>query len=311
MARQRMIKPEFWVSEQLLSVSRDARLFFIGLWNFCDDGGIHPLIERTLKVKIFPGEDDISSTTIRRFIDDLSTNGLLELFESSGKSYIRVTGWKHQRIEKPRYLYPQGPSSSDNFKAKNDNSTTDRRLIDDSSTQEDKIREEKRSEEEEKRKDTPPKPPEGGSECLEDLSFQNSSFPPATVPEVFNDQLENIEPVESLDALDGENPFEHVKNAWNVFAEINGLAKVQIMTPARKKGVKARFSQAGFEPEEIFRQISESTFLLGQNNNGWRVDFDFVFCSPQNWVKIMEGKYKKAKNHTGNLSPEEFLNALN
>ena len=36
MARNRMIKPEFWSSETLMSISRDARLTFIGIWNFCD-----------------------------------------------------------------------------------------------------------------------------------------------------------------------------------------------------------------------------------------------------------------------------------
>jgi hypothetical protein len=42
MARIRTIRPEFWTSEQVTECSMPARLLFIGLWNFCDDGGRMP-----------------------------------------------------------------------------------------------------------------------------------------------------------------------------------------------------------------------------------------------------------------------------
>ena len=42
MARIRSIKPQFWTSEQIADCSSNARLLFIGLWNFCDDCGVHP-----------------------------------------------------------------------------------------------------------------------------------------------------------------------------------------------------------------------------------------------------------------------------
>ena len=41
MARIRSIKPEFWTAEQVMECSPMARLLFIGMWNFCDDGGNH------------------------------------------------------------------------------------------------------------------------------------------------------------------------------------------------------------------------------------------------------------------------------
>jgi predicted nucleic acid-binding protein len=40
-----MIKPEFWDDEKLATVSRDARLLFVGLWSNSDDYGVvkgHP-----------------------------------------------------------------------------------------------------------------------------------------------------------------------------------------------------------------------------------------------------------------------------
>ena len=38
-------------------------------------------------------------------------------------------------------------------------------------------------------------------------------------------------------------------------------------------------------------KISESRFLLGENDRGWKVDFDFLFTNDTNIVHIVEGKY--------------------
>lgn len=105
MARIRSIKPEFWTSEQVMESSPLARLLFLGIWNFCDDSGVHPLKPVSLKALIFPG-DDIDSTTIRRLLDELSSNGLVALYAVGEKEYLQVTGWHHQRIDKPTYKFP-------------------------------------------------------------------------------------------------------------------------------------------------------------------------------------------------------------
>lgn len=104
-ARIRSIKPEFWSSEQVMSCSFHARLFFIGLWTFCDDGGVHPLKPIQLKALIFPG-DALDSTSIRLLLDELSDNGLIELYEVDGKEYLSVSGWSHQKIDKPTIKFP-------------------------------------------------------------------------------------------------------------------------------------------------------------------------------------------------------------
>ncbi|TLG93132.1 hypothetical protein FEM54_05190 [Pseudomonas edaphica] len=106
MARIRTIKPEFWSSEQVMECQALTRLLFIGIWNFCDDGGNHPDSEKTIKARVFPG-DEISSSSIRRMLDELSSNGLLSFYEHSGKRYLHVCGWEHQRIDKPTLRYPE------------------------------------------------------------------------------------------------------------------------------------------------------------------------------------------------------------
>lgn len=106
MARIRTTKPEFWTSEQIMECSPIARLLFIGMWNFCDDGGNHPASARTLKAEIFPS-DDFTSSDVQRLIDELSSNNLITLYTAENKDYWHVNGWHHQKIDRPTFKYPQ------------------------------------------------------------------------------------------------------------------------------------------------------------------------------------------------------------
>ncbi|HAU0282335.1 TPA: hypothetical protein JBF45_15450 [Legionella pneumophila] len=106
MPRNRMIKCEYWTSEQVLSCSPLARLLFIGFWNFADDRGIHPASYISLKAEVFPS-DNLSIAEIKSLVEELITNNLLIAYEVDGKHYWLVTGWKkHQRIDKPTYRHP-------------------------------------------------------------------------------------------------------------------------------------------------------------------------------------------------------------
>lgn len=107
MARIRSVKPEFWTSEQVMDVSRDARILFIGMWNFCDDAGIHSANEKRLKAEVFPA-DDLTSSDVRRMVDELLRAGLLAEYEVGGQRFWIVTGWHHQKIDQPTFKHP-GP----------------------------------------------------------------------------------------------------------------------------------------------------------------------------------------------------------
>lgn len=113
MARIRTIKPEFWTSAQVIECSPMTRLLFVGLWNFCDDRGRHPASAKQCKAEVFPA-DDISTDDVRRMIEELAANGLIRLYSVDGVEYLLVTGWHHQRIDKPqqaRYPDPDGDPS--------------------------------------------------------------------------------------------------------------------------------------------------------------------------------------------------------
>lgn len=134
MARIRTIKPEFWSSEQVMESRPLARLLFIGLWNFCDDGGNHPLSPRTIKALVFPG-DDITTEAVSELLGELEGSGLTRSYTVDGKQYLHVNGWKHQKIEKKNFKYPPVPEpvveqSSNGSGAVVEESSTDRQPFD-------------------------------------------------------------------------------------------------------------------------------------------------------------------------------------
>lgn len=101
MARYRTVKPEFWTSEQVMECSPIARLMFIGMWNYADDAGRLPLSAKSIKAQIFPS-DDITVEIIRGMIDELSSNGLVDVYDVDEKEYLQITGWHHQKIDRPQ-----------------------------------------------------------------------------------------------------------------------------------------------------------------------------------------------------------------
>lgn len=84
--------------------------------------------------------------------------------------------------------------------------------------------------------------------------------------------------------------FRNIIDAWNEFAKMNNLPIIYKITPARQRGVNARLREEMFDFEQIAKKIENSDFLLGKKLS-WKVDFDWVFCSPNNYIKILEGKY--------------------
>lgn len=59
-------------------------------------------------MEVFPG-DPFSLEQIEEWINELIKNKLLYIFEDNGESFWYVSGWKHQKIDKPSYKYPIPP----------------------------------------------------------------------------------------------------------------------------------------------------------------------------------------------------------
>jgi hypothetical protein len=95
---------------------------------------------------------------------------------------------------------------------------------------------------------------------------------------------------------------EDIKGTWNFFAEQYELSKIQKLTPTRKRHIKARLKENDFELITILREAEKQPFLLGKNKEGWSIDFDWIFSSPNNYVKILENKYKDKQNEGVTIS---------
>ena len=105
----------------------------------------------------------------------------------------------------------------------------------------------------------------------------------------------SLEEQESEDKkLPKVNKVNEVVNLWN---EVCGkfLPKVKALPNARRMHVLARIKEfPELNWKELFEQIIKTSFLLGDNDKGWRADFDWVM-NPNNLVKIIEGKYAHIK----------------
>jgi hypothetical protein len=99
--RIRSIKPEFWESESLGRVSREARLLFIGLFSCCDDLGRARASSRLLASRLYPYDDD-AFKKLPGWIAELEKQGCIRLYQVEGDAYLDIPKWQnHQKIDKP------------------------------------------------------------------------------------------------------------------------------------------------------------------------------------------------------------------
>src|SRR5574337_880037 len=75
MARIRTIKPTFWGSRPVATLSRDARLLAIGLISFADDDGRFLAAPAAINGYVFPN-DDLPTTKVRKWLEECTRSGL-------------------------------------------------------------------------------------------------------------------------------------------------------------------------------------------------------------------------------------------
>lgn len=83
-----------------MSLPFEARLLFIGLFNFCDDHGFLWFESARIKMQVFPGDE----VNVAELLDLLIQVGLLEwYFDSESRSeFLKIKNFeKHQKVDKP------------------------------------------------------------------------------------------------------------------------------------------------------------------------------------------------------------------
>ncbi len=80
---------------------------------------------------------------------------------------------------------------------------------------------------------------------------------------------------------------------WNIFALTRQLIKQPIrITPKRLKKFNSRIREPGFDFIAVLAAVKKSKFLKGDNDRSWKVGFEFIIESEENYTKILEEKYE-------------------
>lgn len=114
--------------------------------------------------------------------------------------------------------------------------------------------------------------------------------PEAASPEPSKNHQEPSK-VKSADADKPPSVSELVED-WNEFAAELGLPKVAVLSDARRKKAAARLRRFPDIAvwQRAFANIRGSPFLLGQNDRGWKADFDFIL-QDKSFARLVEGSY--------------------
>lgn len=290
MARIRSIKPEFWTSEEVAACGPLTRLLFIGLWSFADDGGNHPVQVSALKVKIFPYDSEINSATVLRMLGELATNTLLRFYQAiDGKQYFHITGWKHQKIDKPSFKFP---------KPKDDGSVAiEFKDIG-------------------RKNSTSPRLPFGEASPADILSLEGEgtgSIQSSPTTE-FNSEpprpSERASPAPSAPAP-ADNAL-RVFDAWNKMAAESDLAVARELTPERRSKISQRIKDHRGDVDVLLGAIGKiqaSDFCRGRGGGDrrWKADLDFML-QRKSLTKLIEGSFDNTIGRDGMKRALDFVN---
>jgi len=101
----------------------------------------------------------------------------------------------------------------------------------------------------------------------------------------------DIEPKGSCET--GVSPVRpaEIVEAWNITADRLGLSKIAKLTDDRKRKLSARCKDASLDDfRAALAAIERSRWLQGDNDRGWKANFDF-FLQPKSFTKLIEGAY--------------------
>ncbi|GBF26687.1 hypothetical protein MnTg02_01728 [bacterium MnTg02] len=103
----------------------------------------------------------------------------------------------------------------------------------------------------------------------------------------------------------GAEDIDAAAKAWSDLAARTGLPKIIRLTANRKKHLAARLKEDGLQSWlEALSRIEHSAFLCGENDRRWRVSFDWLTKSPDNFAKVLEGIYGNSRARTASAASD-------
>lgn len=251
MSRIRSIHPGLWTDEAFVALSPMARLMLMGIWNECDDAGSFAWSPLTLKMRILPADNADAAALLEEMI---STRAIMR-YEVAGKIYGAVRNFcQFQRPKKPNSVHPQTPEVAawvnTDARSTRDGSEAVPNELPTTSVNGRQMED------------------GGGNGKIEASSNEDVSVAP-TAPVTKDEILE----------------------AWHSRMVPLGFAAVAKMTAQRDRQLRARLKDSTLEEwQRAMDALERSAFCRGENDRGWRADFDFLL-QPKSFTKLLEGAY--------------------
>jgi hypothetical protein len=113
------------------------------------------------------------------------------------------------------------------------------------------------------------------------------------------------EEIEKMNMEGRNNIVNEVVELWNLYCDKSGLSKVKVITDRRRSGILNRLSEKNFNMLECLKKIDQSDFLKGiKKGADWKVTFDWLVLSKNNYIKLLEGNYDNRNNGSGATDEE-------
>jgi hypothetical protein len=91
--KRRMVDGGIWANEKFAELPCMARLLQIGLVTLADDQGRIKAHPSYLRSQLFPYDEDVSITDIRKWLCAIAGNGTAIVYHADDKEYVQLTNW--------------------------------------------------------------------------------------------------------------------------------------------------------------------------------------------------------------------------
>ena len=120
---------------------------------------------------------------------------------------------------------------------------------------------------------------------------KQKQMPSTSTSTSYSNSLDNLEDRGMGKETFTNDDLEIIKDEWNEVAK-NDLSKITVLSKTRKDKLKLRLKEYGKDLIiDAIKKIPESKFLMGNNKQGWKCSFDWLFDNDKNILKVYEGNY--------------------
>lgn len=294
-----MLNPDFFTDPDIVaSLDAYGRLLYQGIWCVAEDSGCFEFNSLLLKMKVLPGDQNVTSENIQEYLDILIKLKKIIIYEVDGRKY----GWlknfhKHQSLNKPNppstplpnwiTFHGEEEFGADRHKyfyeidfnsigIPEDIQRNDKGKAEDIQCKENSCPEEKRSKE------------KRSKEKLKEEKGKSARLPPIPFQEIANLYNQNCTKMTSCIKIT-DSRKRHIGARWKEIQEIVSKKKGNLPRDKLRSEILRLF-------ETVFKKAGKSQFMNGENNRNWKADLDWIIKNNSNFTKVLEGKYDSEKS---------------